>query len=639
MLEIDKRIIDFSGSNSIKVHTVALDEDLDCIIAMSIKDKNIEELLFWKVLDSVIDTIHPKNVYKDFQSALENINAFLETLSGKNERVKGLHACVWIYHKKTLFFSTIGRASCYLYNMNNDVIEITDKSDHPHVFSHILSWDIASGESVLVGTTRVLDTLSKDDIKESFLSERNIHASGDVLEHTLTREDVGKNIGLMMLRKTSHENEVSSLEKYYESAKYFSLKLLDNSMTKKILSHVYILKNKILEKSQNTQQYIFALGFVISVAILYFVISWFFSFTSSTGNVNDLKIQLITAQNHVISASENTNNEDMFALNIESAIEIIDELKKQEMFLWDIEKLDDEISILQKQFNGIAPFSVNDSNTLYTFENPKNITKIVNVSWKIYIVHDRSITGPIIAEQTAEEYVFEDLRKDDRFVDAAVYGTNIVMVTQNWKVVNFAKNNFFNFSDVSGQDTWENSPIVASYVNNVYMLADSKKQILMHRKSGNSFTQWVSYLSDEDAASIWEIYSLAIDGGIYILKKDGTIVKLFRSPKYRLESLSLNNLPKNYDFNNLAGYKTPSIQAWITLNGVYMLYKNKILVLEANSNRFQDTKALNYMWQIEGKDMVIEEFHVKNDGEIILADEDGVYKLEYEIIDEDIVLR
>lgn len=639
MLEIDKRVIDFSGSNSIKTHSIQLDDDLDCIICLSIKDKNIEELIFWKILDSVIDTIHPKNVYKDFQNILENINAFIEKLGWRDTQVKWIHAFIWVYHKKTLYFSTVWKASCYLFNVNNDVVEITDKTDHPRVFSHILSGDVASWESIVIATSRLLDTLSKDDLKEWFLEQQNIQSSWDIISHILEREDLGKNMGLILLRKSSHSSEISALEKYYESAKYFGLKVLDNSVSKKALWYFYIAKDKIFEKSIKTQQYVYAAWFLISIWVLYLIISQFLSFTSNTPNSNELKTQLITAQNYVISASESMNNEDMFTLNIDSANDIIGNLKKEEVFLWDLEKLDDEIDILQKQFNGVSPFIVNPENTLHKFETIKNITKVVDVGGKIYIVHDRSITGPIGTGQDPEEYIFEDLRKDDRFVDATWSDTNIVIVTQKGKVVNFAKNNFFSFADVSGQDTWENSPIVSSYGSNIYMISDNKQQIFMHKRSWDVFNQWVAYLSDEDAQSIWEIYSLAIDGGIYILKNDGTIVKLFRSPTYRLESLSLNKLPKNYDFSSLNGFKVPYIKAGVNLNSVYMLYKNKIFVLQANSNRFQDTKSLNYLWQIEGKDIVIEDFYVRNDKEVFVASESGVYRLEYDIIDEAITIK
>jgi hypothetical protein len=39
-------------------------------------------------MDSIIDRIHPKNVYKDFSSSLENINSFLSTWQKGGDKVK-----------------------------------------------------------------------------------------------------------------------------------------------------------------------------------------------------------------------------------------------------------------------------------------------------------------------------------------------------------------------------------------------------------------------------------------------------------------------------------------------------------------------------------------------------------------------
>ena len=60
-----------------KSHHVNLDIDLDCVILLSSKDEKLSELLYHKIVDAIIDRVHPKNVYKDFSSALENINNLL----------------------------------------------------------------------------------------------------------------------------------------------------------------------------------------------------------------------------------------------------------------------------------------------------------------------------------------------------------------------------------------------------------------------------------------------------------------------------------------------------------------------------------------------------------------------------------
>jgi len=171
------------------------------------------------------------------------------------------------------------------------------------------------------------------------------------------------------------------------------------------------------------------------------------------------------------------------------------------------------------------------------------------------------------------------------------------------------------------------------------MLSDQKNQILMHSRKGQNYNAWVAYLTDEDALSTWRILSLAIDGGIYILKLDGSIVKLYRSPQYRLESLVLNKLPKNYNFENLDSQKLPSLRAGINLSYVYMLLDNRILIFKPNTTNFRDTKSLEYIGQVEGKDIIIEDFHVDDDGEIFVASNSGVYKMEFDVWDAGLIVK
>ena len=77
MYSAESKSIDFGGNNFLRLQDVSLENDMKAVILLSTKDKNLEDLLYNKILDVLIDRIHPKNVYKDFSHALENINAFL----------------------------------------------------------------------------------------------------------------------------------------------------------------------------------------------------------------------------------------------------------------------------------------------------------------------------------------------------------------------------------------------------------------------------------------------------------------------------------------------------------------------------------------------------------------------------------
>ena len=560
----------------------------------------------------------------------------LSSQAGNKEKIKS-HDCMELFEsmiKKTFLFSTIGRASCYLYNTHKDIIEVTDKDDTPKDFSYISSGDIADGEVLILSCMRLLDILSKDDIKDGF-DLWNIEKSSDNIEHILLHEHTGKNIGFISFYK---QIEFLEGQQWKDKAMHYILRACDNTIVKKALWYTFHLRDVALQKSKKTKQVLLSIWFLLSVFLLYSVLSGFFHLASNTQNVESAKENFVLAQDYIARASENMNDVDAFTHNMESAEELVKDLEAQNMFLSDLEKIKSNMSTLKKQFNGIEPFIVTGENTVYEFTIPQEITKVVSIANKVYVVHKTSISWPILQWEVAENFVFEELSSWDFFIDAAVYDSNIILVTDQGKVVNFAKNHRYSYKDVSDQATWEKSPIISTFSTNLYMLSDAGNQILRHKKQWNSFEAWVAYLSDEDALSVWKILSLAIDGGIYILKWDGSIVKLFRSPEYSLEWIVLNKLPWNYTFDNDFTH-IPSLRARANLKYVYMLYENKILIFKPNTIRYQDVSSLNYVWQIEWKDMIIEDFYVDNDNEIFVASTGGVYKLSFDVIDEDLVLK
>lgn len=634
MLNSNIKKIDFGGKNVLKIHNVSLDQDLDCVVLISTKDSRLADVLYNKILDAVIDRIHPKNTYKDFSNALENINAFISSWMQGKEKISWLHAVLGIYDKKTFLFSTIGRSSCYLYNTHGDVIEVTDKDDSPKDFSFISSWDIADGEILVLSSMRLLDILSKDDVRDG-LNYGDIERSAENIEHILLHEHSGKNVGILSLKK---QLIVQKESKWKGQVTHYFFRACDNTVAKKGLWYIYHVRDVLLQKSQETKQILIAGGLVVSVFLLYQILSGFFLLASNTQDLEQAKIDFVSAQDYVARASWNMNDVDAFSDNMDSAEQLIASLEEQNVFLWDIEKLKSNISMLKKQFNGIEPFWITPENTIYEFASSMDVVKVVSISNKMYVVHKNSISGPVIQAGEVQNYVFEELSPGDFFVDATVYDTNIVLITNDGKVVNFAKNNRYSYSDVLDQATWEKSPIISSYASNIYMISDSGNQVLRHKKQWNSYEAGVAYLNQDDAASVGSIMSLAIDGGIYILKSDGSVVKLFRSPEYRLEGIVLNKLPENYKFDAEFSH-LPSMRARANLKNVYMLYENKILVFKPNTTRYQDVKSLTYVWQIEGRDMRIDDFYVDNDGEIYVASNSWVYKLEFDIIEENLVIK
>jgi hypothetical protein len=81
------------------------------------------------------------------------------------------------------------------------------------------------------------------------------------------------------------------------------------------------------------------------------------------------------------------------------------------------------------------------------------------------------------------------------------------------------------------------------------------------------------------------------------MKQDLVLEKLFTYPEYKIQSITLNKLPKNYELENKD--ELVKIVARSDLSYVYFFFNNRIWIFKPNSKRYQDVKSLEYIGQIE----------------------------------------
>lgn len=631
MFELDIKTINLEKENNIISKAINLDSNLDVFITISSKDNKLADLLLNKILDSIIDKIHNNNIHNKFWLALENINSFLNTWKSDWATLDWLDAIIWILRHNDLFFSTIWSPSCYLVNSTDEVIEVTDKTESKKEFWFILNWNLKDKDIVVFSNLRLLDYLSKDDLKDWILSW-NIKWFNENIENIIKEEELELNTWLVSIQNLIFtKREEKNISKFWDN----SMKLLDNKLTKKILALGMICKDKIEAKSKNVKNLIFLTWIIISFALLYTILSSVIGVSQNNKAINTSKENLEQAKEYRRIASENINNPDVFNLNIKKSSDLVYGIMEKKLFLNDTKKLLSDISLLNKQFNWIESFDKNSKNTIFSFEKAKNAVKVIKVNNKLYIINKKSIVWPIIKWEENKEYPFKELAEEDDFIDAIPLWTDILLLTKTWKVVNFAKSSFFSYVDVKDQWKWEKSNILQSYSSNIYLL--SGKQIYKHKKEGKLYSAWTSYLKEEDTQNIWDILSIAIDWWIYIIKKDLSIVKFFKSPKYRIENIVLNKLPKNYNLESEES--SIKLVTRTDLNYIYMLLNKRILIFKPNTKRYQNVKSLAFLWQIEGWNFKINDFYVNHDWEIIVLWEDWLFKLGFEVSDDVLLIK
>ena len=633
MFEINAKKVDFEKDNLLIKRKINLDTNLDCFILISTNDENFWDLLLNNILDFVIDKISKKNAYGDFSIALESVNSFIKTWELDSENELKMDVIISVLNDNNYIFSNIWKSSSHLINQNNEVIELTNKEENRKEFNYVSSGELKNHEIIVSSTKRLLSYLSKSDLLDGLVLSEDIKIFNKNIKNILLSELLEENILVSSMKYISSSEEKK--ETKLDIIKDNLMKSLDNKLSKTIIWYALVLKDKLNSQSKTIINVVFVVWITISIIFLYSVLSTVVWITSQNEEKELATNNIISAKSFLKIAADNIANPETFELNIENAKNLLDEIEKEQIFLNDVAKINDDINILKKQFNKIEIFKENPENIFYDdiIEKP---VKIVKNNLKPYIISEKSIVWPIIPNTKAKNYTFNSLEDNESFVDATFIWDNMYLLTNLSKVVRFTKNWYFSYMDVSGQKTWEKASEISSYAQNIYLLWTDDNQIYKHPLSGNVFRAWNTYLKDDDLTQIWDILSVAVDWGFYILKKDLSIIKFFSNP-YRIEKLVINKLPKNYDLEKADS--VIDLKARVDLNYVYMLMNNKIWVFQPNTINYKNTKSLTYIWQIEWDKNEIKDFFVNHDWELLILNNNWIYKITFEISDDRLFIR
>ncbi len=632
MFEISTKKVDFERSNILIKRNLSLDEDLDCFIQISTNEANFWDLLLNNILDFIIDKISKNNAYNDFSIALESINSFIKKWETDSEKEIKYDIIISILNNNNYIFSTTWKASCYLLNNKNEVIELTNKDDNKKYFSYISSWDVANNDIVVTSTKRLLNYLSKSDLVDWLVLSEDIKIFNKNVYNILLSERLEDNVLVSSLKFSSIEHEEKEWK--LDIIKEQFVKILDNRFFKTSFWYLLVLKDKVNGQTKMIKNVILLAWIIASIVFLYSILSTVVSISTQNEQKDLAKENVIKARNYLKIASENVANTSVFEENITKSEELLKLIKKDEIFINDVAKISEDISILKKQFNKIEVFQESPDSIIYS-GNLENPVKILKNNLKTYVVTKKWITWPIIPNTTPKNYAFSSLDENEYFIDATFMWDSMYLLTSESKVVEFTKNGYLSFKDVGWQPIWEKSKEITSFWKNIY-LRWVDNQIYKHELYWGKFKSWAKYIWDDDLKQIWNVLSVDVDGWFYILKKDLSIIKFFYYP-YRLEKIVINKLPENYNLEK---------QDWLTdiktrvdLNYVYLLLNNKIWVFKPNTTDVKNTKSLTYIWQIESEKDEIKDFYINHDWEIEILNSKWLYRVNFEISDDKLLIR
>lgn len=153
---------------------------------------------------------------------------------------------------------------------------------------------------------------------------------------------------------------------------------------------------------------------------------------------------------------------------------------------------------------------------------------------------------------------------------ATVQDTNLFIYTEQKNVYKYSNANLSKVDPISG--SWSNAAAISSYLTNLYFLDGDAGQIYKYVPENESFSVPKEYI-DSSKIDLKKSIDLAIDGSIYVLKKDGSIVKITLG---KLEDFNIAGIPEP----NSKITKPKQIFTNEDTSSIYVLDDNRILELD-----------------------------------------------------------
>lgn len=619
-------------TNLVSSKKIGIDINLEWIIQVSYHDKNISEIIEKLIIDLFITKIDKYwDVYNSFSLILEKLNKELRSLS-KNYNLDNLSIFLGIVQWDVFHFSILWNYSIYLIK-NNKIVDIADGMQWKNLeFSYISSGNVNIGDMIFLANLNLLDYITKDDIFEIIKTEKIDKL--EIVEQILSQEAVNEQYNIISISNTSDKpQEVKNIAINIIKDKFIFIadKIKENE---KIWTVIEQIKAKIDLKNKYVYISFLALGIVISIWLLYAVVGSILSSQLQKSMPEQYKNKLIEAKLILERTNKDIGNKEVFDSNIKKAEDMIFEVRWKNVFLNDVNKLLDYISVLKKQSNWIETINLTPDKQEIVFNDANFwLNWIFELNKKYYFIGKNALIWPYIKWENPKKYSYPD---GEEVVAADITPEwYIFLMTKTSRILQFYKQEF-KYVTVEWQKTWETGVWLKSYNSNIYILWDKLNQIYRHKPSVNWFSAKSPLIDEKDSKTII-MNDFAIDWWFYLFKKDLSIDKFFTTPSYIKKSIVINWI-KNTTYINKSDI-TPKMFVWQNLNYIYILMDNKIWIFEPDSKNYKDVKWVKYVWQLEPSDWKIDSIFVPKDWTILIWTKTWVYTINFEVSDNKVIVR
>lgn len=500
--------------------------------------------------------------HRRFDSTLKELNGLLKGLLVGTD-VHDVHMLLaMLAADGTLFVSHAGRAEAYLIRRGT-ASQITEYSAGKPVpsFVHVASGHAEPRDVVILSTTRLLRALTPAQLSQ--LSQRT-EDPVDHLTRAIEAEEEQSALAVITIAGNIPTETPTALGRTMASARTarrgarsgggMSGASIVDKMKKaagmagtgiakgarwagpqvkkvKVLSKVPELFTGFLADLRHPKRKRRAHLMLVASAIALLVVIWVVVhlFTSSQrsksrGELEDLVSQITTE----IQTAENRRLiGDMDAANaiLDRAEERAKQVMDSETGLFRVESLDllDRIRSKKEEINNIVRLSPRVVANLAA-KNPDIVTQgMMGIADGEFLAYDKQDLYRILQNAVDDPVRVSD---SELIVDAAAFprfNSRVFLTTGNGVIETVNDQNIqMKTEDPAG---WVNGTDIKSYLRYLYVLDAGQKQIYKYERLSNRYGPGVPYNVNGDLTGAVD---MAIDGNVYVLKDNGTIVKLLR---------------------------------------------------------------------------------------------------------------
>ena len=571
----------------------------------------------------------PQDAYGAFSHLLERANKQLAFVA-QAQPLSGLDAFVGMFDGDSLHFSLVGSRISGLLVKDGKVTDIcAGMQTDGHEFGYVSSGRLAPDEWVYVSHVDLAKTVAQDDL-ESLATVPEAARHAQLLESLYDKAGVAEAVETVIIRGQPEAVPATWGERARSLADRAADLWARSLRDPRVKGALEWARAKGNLQDKRVQAGLFLGGVAVCAGLLYLTVAALLAGQAAMMVPEEYKTKLVDARRLVDEAARAGADKAQAGKLLAQAGKLVFEVRDKSLYLKDAQALLTDISSLKKRLNGIETAKADRAAALWVpGEKSPGAVALVRISNKPYLVGETALVGPLAPGTQPKTYAYPDGAKA---VSAAVTANDrLYVLTDKGGVLEFSKEAF---APVAADKGWASAAQVGAYDQNLYLLAADGTQVWRYRPAPKGgFGEKAAVL---EKASPKRLASFSVDGGVYLLNQDLSMDKAFVTPQFSRVGVRLNGLPEGYD---AADGKTPRVVASPELNYVYVLLDGRAWIFDPGTKNYRVVTGLKYLGQIELAGTSADAMLPLRDGEIALANAQGVYVAKFDVVDGKVTVR